>query len=258
MRFWDFLLESNIAEAEVPRLRKGETFEDRKRIDEILEHSWACAGKQAFKKDDTEDRKFTYGEVTVTGTRQLIHFMGMEQIEAHEGASYNEPVIFYDLGSGAGKLVVHMFLEKVVTASKGIELSKPRHRIACKAWENAQKNMGLGYKDISYLSHQEDGERVEAPRVKFLNQDVLDADFSDATHIFVSSLCFPAELTEDLSKIIIDNYHKYGKLQLVAALSDLPLMETAENRKYWKKAFELIQMTWGLSTVRTYTVCNRS
>lgn len=249
MKFLDTLLESRVSDDTFVSLRKGETYQDRQRIDELLEEHWR--DRRAWRRESSDqDKKFTYGEVTPMGVRQLIHLMELKG-EAGEDEQ-RDPIIFYDLGSGAGKLVVQFFLEKVVTASIGVELSPARHALAVEAWENLQKSPDVLNQRNTYQSTDQKIE--ELPRVQFLNQDILDTDFSDATHLFISSLCFPDDLICKICEVILFNHHNFGKLQVVVALSDLDLLETEENRPDLKKSFELIQMTWGLSTVRVYKV----
>jgi len=239
-------------------LRRGETYQRRERIDELLGEHWT--GRKAWLRSDGEegDKKFTYGEVTPMGARQLIEIMELETLdEENEDQEFSvsaaeDPVVFYDLGSGAGKLVVQMFLENVVTSSVGIELSTNRHSLAEEAWGNLQKSSAISRKYATYKVQQQGEHCAEVPRVRFINEDFLDADFTDATHLFVSSLCFPENLTTKITERIVKNHQELGRLKFVAALSDLTLLENDENKEYWKKSYELVHMTWGLSNTRVY------
>ena len=162
-------------------------------------------------------------------------------------------VVFYDLGSGAGKLTVQMVLEKVATASIGVELSEARHALALEIWDSMQTNEHFESKDITFtINSIQDGTCVKLPRVQFQNKNVLDADFTNATHIFFSSLCFPEDVVEKTGEIIRENRQKYGKIEVVVALSNIRSLEGPENRVHWKKSFDTILMTWGYSTARIY------
>ena len=261
MRFLDVLLDkSNVSTVDPPSLRPEETMDDRERIDAILKEHWV--GKNAWKAETSEQGKhFTYGEVTPDGVRQLIQLMDLKKEiprnERDDGTNEQvedeEPIVFYDLGSGAGKLVVQLFLEKVASCAIGVELSVKRHEIAVDAWKRVQQHLALKDSDTIYSwPLEENGKRTDMSRVQFWNQNVLDSDFSDATHLYLASLCFPTEITEALSKKIMDNYKKHQKLKVVVSLADLPALEVEENRQYTKKSFELISMTWGLSTAKIY------
>ena len=248
--------DSSIGSGDVPLpLRRGETYQDRERIDELLSQHWR--GERAWLRDENEKKKLylTYGEVTPLGARQLMALLELERVvvggEAYGDHVQEDPIIFYDLGSGAGKLVVQMILENVVTASVGVELSQARHSLAMEAWSDLQNSLSITSEDTTYECIQ-DGENVKLPRVQFLNLDILDTDFSDATHLFVSSVCFPEDVVEKTGEIILRNCHQYGKLQVVVALSNVRSLEGEENRKYWKKSFEVIEMTWGYCTARVY------
>jgi Histone methylation protein DOT1 len=233
------------------RLRDGETYQHRDRIDDLLKKHWN--GKSAWLRDEAEEDKkqFTYGEVTPIGVRQLIHFLGLQTIDVHDEGNQMDPVVFYDLGSGAGKLVVQMFLEKVASVSIGIELSKRRHDLAVKSWNAVQEALCLFRADVICKILRDD-QVVEQERVQLWNRDIMDTDFSTATHIYISSLCFPKVLAGHASQLIMETYQKYRKLKVVASLSDLEPFETDEMRFLWKKTHELLHMTWGFSTVRVY------
>lgn len=232
------------AEPPLP-LREGESSEDRETIDRVLERYWA--GKEAWKKNaKEEDKHFTYGEVTVTGVRQLIQLLELKGLG--EDVTADDPIIFYDLGSGAGKIVAQVFLENVTTLAVGVELSENRHLLAETKWES----MSQSAQEEFICRRLQRDQYMGRPRVQFQNLDILDADFSDATHLYVSSLCFPPEVTEKVSQIIADNRQQYAKLRVVVALSKLPALENDENRPHWKKHLELIQMTWGYSTAKVY------
>jgi hypothetical protein len=233
-----------------PPLRHGETFYDRGWIDETLALHWK--GSNAYSRDTEEGKgrnEHTYGEMTSLGVRQLIHRIGLQDIDICTSRSDDgdddedkEPIIFYDLGSGAGRFVVQLFLENVADTAIGIELSQSRHLIALESWEGVQESLNSSSR-LDSSSNK---------RVWIRNQDLLEADFSDGTHVYAASLCFPHEMKEALTRIIIQNSKK-GKLKVVAALSDLQLLEEGEQGKRWKKNVQDMQMTWGRASVRIYS-----
>jgi Histone methylation protein DOT1 len=233
------------------RLRDGETYQDRDRIDDLLNEHWK--GKCTWLRDEAEKdkKKFTYGEMTPLGVRQLIQFLGLQTIDVHDEANQMDPTVFYDLGSGAGKLVVQMFLEKVASISIGVELSKRRHELAVKSWNSVQEASELSQEDLVCKILQ-DNQVVEQERVQLWNRDIMETDLSDATHIYISSLCFPKGLADRAAQLIMDTYQRHRKIKVVVSLSDLKPFETDEMRPIWKKSIELIHMTWGFSTARVY------
>ena len=88
---------------------------------------------------------------------------------------------FLDIGSGDGRLVFWA-REYGFKNSMGIELSDSRHK--------------LSMKEYNKLSD------YEKNRIKFINEDVLDVDLKDKDIdiIYISSLCMPDKLIEDLTK----------------------------------------------------------
>ena len=286
-------------------LRKGETYQDRERIDAILQKYWGCHDRRAWIRTEDEVKKvyLTYGEVTSLGARQVMELLEFREninikmssssssntsmattttrkednnnnnnddiaVEVDNHHQQQHPIIFYDLGSGAGKLVVQMVLEKAVTVSIGIELSEARHELALEIWDTMQTKEKenrfdgddddddtAGLKTTTYFySHQdkETGAYITVPRIQFQNKNILDADFSNATHIFFSSLCFPDDVIEQVGEMIRQNRELYGKIQVVVALSNIRSLEGPKNRVHWKKSFNTILMTWGYSTARIY------
>jgi len=226
-------------------LRHGETYQDRERIDRLLNSHWN--DKRAWLRgSDEEDKHFTYGEVTNLGARQLIELFNLdgEDIRDKEENQRNGDIVFFDLGSGQGKLVVQMILENVATTSVGIELSTLRHSLALQKWQALQQN--------SLFHH---GGQVDPNRIQFVNKNILEADFSKATHIFLSSLCFPEKTIDEIAEVIARNRRQYKKLQTVIALSKLKSLEDENNGAYWKRSFAFIQMTWGMNTAIVYENC---
>lgn len=134
---------------------------------------------------------------------------------------------FFDLGSGGGRLVIQSFLElPSVYKSVGIELSPSRHQIAIQTWTNLVQNgdavriRALAEKswDVHYLERPID-EAIEYG-VELHEGDLFDLDISQATHLYISSLCF----SEDMLLRIVEKIETEGvSLQIVASLRLLPL-----------------------------------
>ena len=207
-----------------PPLRSGETLEQRIVIDQLLEDHWRHSNPY---QNRDKGKHFTYGEVTPLGSRQVLQAMGLWNTST---------AVLYDLGSGTGKFVVQAFLEHAAIKVVGIELSQSRHEMAVQAWDSV---LAAIQNHSSMNSHKES-------TVEFRHQDLLDADFSDATHIYTCSLCFPAAVVTRLSQRILAIG---ASLQTVAALSDLWLVEETGN---WNKNVHEIQTTWGRGRLRVY------
>ena len=65
----------------------------------------------------------TYGEITWKGVNQIISCLDLEE---------TKDLVFLDIGSGHGKMVMHMALQTPIKKSIGIELNKNRHKEAVK------------------------------------------------------------------------------------------------------------------------------
>lgn len=216
--------------------------EHRQKVDDILRDAWRGIDGYDTTGNDRESGDFemdggfsptTYGELTPSGARHLARAMGIDQTDAKSG-----PFVFMDLGSGLGKLVVQAYLEwPSVRRSVGIEIAAERAKSASQAW---------GSLVLSGEAHQLRNELMGIsgrPRsnvdedVKLVEGDMLAADVGEATHIFLSSLCFGPQLmeqiTEKLSKEAV-------KLQCLATLRALP----RSNSVFRYTGAVFAEMTW--------------
>lgn len=163
--------------------------------------------------------ELTYGEVTPLGVRQLLTELLRYTANAdnnHVSNMVTQPTPptpfrdanFYDLGSGVGKAVVQAALEfpSRVRTSVGIELVQARHEIAAKSLatvaadpaaavlRQSYYDAAAGELDGSLMPPLEPIENV----VRVVQGDMLAADIFNATHIYLSSLCFTANLLRDV------------------------------------------------------------
>lgn len=109
-----------------------------------------------------------YGEITQKGTDMLV-----EKFKDH----FNDNTIFYDLGSGLGKMVIHIGLQYGVKKSIGIEYSKER-------------NNGAQHLKNTYAK--------ENDNIILIQGDILDNDLSDATIVYVDNTVFPNDIMEKI------------------------------------------------------------
>lgn len=102
--------------------------------------------------------KYVYGEISKSGVNKL--------------ANYLKPFTgnFYDIGSGNGKLLIHLSIITNFEKYTGIEIVELRHQYALKINE------------------------VIGQPVNFICGDVLEVDISDANFIFLDDLMFPNDL----------------------------------------------------------------
>lgn len=194
----------------------------------------------------TQFRPSTYGEVTPKGVRQLIGIMGLMSYQAGHGDT--DPS-FFDLGSGAGKLVAQVALETDVCNSVGIELSPSRHEAAAMALDKLERQIsGREQKEsvVHDVSSQSSSEldlqmksiefgRSNGSRIQAIQADIFEADLSEATHIYVSSLCFTPDMMQKLQSLLFSP--ACPQLQCIASLRKFPTCEIDPYVRY-------IEMSW--------------
>ena len=223
-RFADHVQSSETSLADAPPpIAEGCTADQQRDTDSIIAQVWNS--NDGF--DGNEGKEFTYGEVTNLGVRQLAYAMGVTtETEA-------QSIVFYDLGSGVGRLVFQMKMDNQASIQRavGVELSKERHDIAVSAHSRIKRTFPS--MDISGID--------------YINEDALSQDISDASHIFISSLCFPRLVLEMLEEIIL----AADRLEVVAALNRLDKLEALAGEQ-WEVSNVLIQMTWGAGKAKVY------
>lgn len=148
--YWQYLTPEEIQEYERVKLRKKE--EAIRYLE--TEKAWDYISK-------LKDLKTTYGELKKTGVDSLYNFIKTK-------FDINEKSVFYDIGSGNGKIVLHLSLISNFGKYVGIEIDKVRYFYS------------------TYIKS-----RVNpSDNVIFINDDIRNVDFSDATFVFVNDLLF--------------------------------------------------------------------
>lgn len=98
-----------------------------------------------------------YGELTQKGSNQIVKLF-----KKH----FNENTVFYDLGSGLGKTVLHYGLQYGIKKSVGIEYSKERHQGAIDLLEEYAK---------------------DKTNIEFYCDKIENKNFSDATVVYADN-----------------------------------------------------------------------
>ena len=120
-----------------------------------------------------------YGELTQKGGDQIV-----KKFKKH----FNKDTIFYDLGSGLGKTVLHYGLQYGIKKSVGIEYSKERHQAAIDLLEKYAK---------------------DTTNIEFYCDKIEKKDFSDATVVYADNTGYA-----DKTNLYIYNTIKPGCLFL--------------------------------------------
>jgi SAM-dependent methyltransferase len=117
-----------------------------------------------------DDDKLIYGEITKSGVDTLLK-------EIKKRKSITSDDVFYDIGSGNGKLPIHIALISEFSKVKGIEISDIRYM---------------------YSNHILKNTVGSIDNIEFINDDVRNIDISDATVIFINDVLFTEEDVEHI------------------------------------------------------------
>lgn len=113
-----------------------------------------------------------YGETGYDEIQKMIN---------HFKSYFNNETVFYDLGSGLGKIVLHIGLECNPKKSCGIEYSKERHEKAIEIMKT---------------------HNIQNENISFINKSILECDISDATFIYIDNTDFSDNVNSEIYKII--------------------------------------------------------
>ena len=131
--------------------------------EEILNHLYRNNNSDVWKinKDIFEEPQHSvYGE----SKREAVDYI-VDNLKEY----FNKDTVFYDFGSGAGKMVIHLGVKYGIKKSVGIELSPERHSIATQYKKNLCPKNKI---------------------IEFKNQDFTELDVSDATVIYCDNTMF--------------------------------------------------------------------
>ncbi|CAB9515041.1 Histone methylation protein DOT1 [Seminavis robusta] len=191
--------------------------------------------------DSVEARKrapATYGEITSAGARQLFYHMGLS---TDDTGNEEEEIVFVDLGSGRGKLILQAYMELPrLSKATGIELASPRHDTAVTAWTDLQstaRKLRFG----GQPENESSSKIIKEATVEFLNEDFLEVDLSNVTHMYISSLCFPETLMYHIAAKL---ERDAPKLKCVATLRAFPA-EFQKRGILDRTSYELVYKTFG-------------
>ena len=134
-------------------------------LDELYSHELVSIGFALGKRS-------TYGEVLRYSADYMIELFSRK---------LSKSSVFYDLGSGMGKLASHVALKSKAKRVVGIELDKKRHK----------ESLDLASK-IDF----------PATQPEFINDDIFDTDFSDATIVYFDNTSYPDGSLEKIIELL--------------------------------------------------------
>jgi hypothetical protein len=157
----------------------------------------------------------TYGELLIEDFLQIISHMEI-----------NDNDIFYDFGSGSGKVCLYFSFLTPIEKAIGIEFVKSRHNSASNLLSEVTK------------SHPNLGNKIN-----LINNDMNKENTDDATIIFTCSTCF----SEDLLKNISDKVKKANQIRyVISTTKEIP------DISYKDKKTLSLKCSWGTCTIHLY------
>lgn len=125
-----------------------------------------------------------YGEISVSGMEALYSALKIVSGD-----------VFYDLGSGTGKLVLYVALRGEVASSSGLEVGERRHRLAEDACKKLRREL---------LRQAEGALDSEVSSFCSVNGDVRKCLYNDATVAVVCNLCMDQHVQNRAVKNLVD------------------------------------------------------
>lgn len=162
----------------------------------------------------------TYGEMDPRGIDTLLRNLG----------GLNNSDVFFDLGSGLGKVVLQVFLSSSASRCVGVELSTARFRFADEALKILRHRFSS--LDVAFQGRS----------LEFEQEDVLKADFSKATVIWLGSLAFTGKLMAGIAKRILETVE--GRCTIVSMLEFPKEALSKGDRKLVKRETWSVQVRW--------------
>lgn len=157
----------------------------------------------------------TYGEILPSSVTTIINLLNVEKND-----------VFYDLGSGSGKVVTQFFLQTEAKKNTGIELVPFRHNIAIQIKNKLQKTF-----PDKFITQQ----------LQFINGDILTHDLNDATIVYMCSTCFSNELLQKIT----NKLNESNNIRAIITLKELPTL----HKKLKNKQITKIPCTWSTNTI---------
>lgn len=162
-----------------------------------------------------EDKSFVYGEAKVESLAEILKI-----------AEPKDGDVFYDLGSGGGKVVLAAAMMFPFRKAAGVE--------KIKELTEASETVKTRAKDCGCQNLE---------NIEFRCQDFLDTDFSDADIIFINSTCLPCE-TMDALAVEMESLKNGARIITVTKQLKKDYLKEFESKKF--------EFSWGEATVYFY------
>lgn len=206
----------------------GREFQLNEQIFQTLYHGVDASGVSRAERNrlKIDSDEFIYGEIEFPAFVAILDSVQPKQFER-----------FYDLGCGVGKAVFAAALCYEFDKTCGIELLPGLYNIANRQIENLQRIVSLHGPQFAQ-SYQS-----KINSIRFINEDILNCDFSDADIIFINATCFnPTTWVAIVQKFLL---LKVGaRIIMTTKKLDNAAFRTIYNTQYL--------MSWGMNSVNAY------
>jgi SAM-dependent methyltransferase len=171
--------------------------------------------------------EFVYGEIVFLS---FIDLLTRLTIKPHQE-------IFYDLGSGSGKAVITAALSFAFAKVVGIELLPGLYELANKKVAELNNLIQWHTSTLAAIYQQ------RITNIQFINANINDCQFADATVVFVNATCYSPDTW--------DNFIQ--KFTLLAVGARIIISTKTINHAHFKLLFqEHFLMSWGMSRITAY------
>jgi|694.fasta_scaffold31063_12 hypothetical protein len=152
--------------------------------------------KKIYTFDSRRKPNQTYFDSNEVGSEGFgeTGFKSIEALISNYKEIFNEDAVFYDLGSGTGKIVYHIGHLYNIKKSCGIEYSKERHELG--------------------LSIKEKYDLPDNDKISLINANILDCDISDSTIIYCDNTLFPVWINKNIYEKIPNGCVVFSKSQI--------------------------------------------
>jgi hypothetical protein len=181
-----------------------------------------------------------YGEIPFESVQVLI-----------EDLKLTEDDVVYDLGSGLGKFIYHVYLMTPARKSIGIELSEGRLKKSKEIEKPGVKVYNSVIKFENEMRKMFDKPllpKVAGKMFKYIHGNFLEEDMSDATVVYTCSTCFSDECMRSMTDKLA---------QLNEGLRVLTLKQLAPHKDFHLLHTYNLPMTWSSSTPVYFYVLDR-
>merc|ERR1712060_20070 len=163
-----------------------------------------------------------YGEMAPASVERMAALLGVTNTTPTES--------FFDLGSGTGRLVMHMAVKGYARLATGVELNGGRHgfaiELAASALPQGMPFAAGNVTDSGVAIIHKPNHNKRLTGVHLYHGNMLDANISTATVLYMNPACLSCSTKRQLLQKVL---HESAQLQYILTTSPLPgLVESGE------------------------------